>query len=58
LIVWQTKKLGKPVVSEIAAVANYNPAEAYHQQYLARGGRFGKPQDASKGCQDEIRCYG
>ena len=27
--------------------------QPYHQQYLARGGRFGQGQDASKGCTGE-----
>jgi peptide-methionine (S)-S-oxide reductase len=33
-------------------------ATADHQQYLARGGRFGKPQSPKKNCTDPIRCYG
>ncbi|PPD73184.1 hypothetical protein GOBAR_DD29889 [Gossypium barbadense] len=33
-------------------------AEEYHQQYLAKGGRFGCKQSAEKGCNDPIRCYG
>ncbi len=36
----------------------YPALQAYHQQYLSRGGRFGRPQSAEKGCQDKIRCYG
>jgi peptide methionine sulfoxide reductase MsrA len=47
-----------PVVTEVEEVKNYNSAETYHQQYLSRGGRYGKPQDPSKGCNDPIRCYG
>lgn len=27
-------------------------------QYLEKGGRFGRPQSARKGCSDPIRCYG
>ena len=34
------------------------PAEAYHTRYLEKGGRFGRPQSAAKGCGDPIRCYG
>ena len=37
---------------------DYYLAEKYHQQYLAKGGRFGAPQSAAKGCTDKIRCYG
>jgi len=37
---------------------DYYLAEAYHQQYLEKGGRFGAPQSAAKGCKDPIRCYG
>lgn len=51
-------RFSNAVVTEIADVAGYYPAEQYHQQYLARGGRFGRPQAATKGCNDPIRCYG
>ena len=33
-------------------------AEEFHQQYLAKGGRFGQGQSTAKGCDDPIRCYG
>jgi peptide-methionine (S)-S-oxide reductase len=33
-------------------------AEAYHQKYLERGGRFGRGQSAAKGDKTPIRCYG
>jgi peptide-methionine (S)-S-oxide reductase len=49
---------GRKVVSELAPAGDYYTAEAYHQQYLSRGGRFGQPQSAEKGCNDKIRCYG
>ncbi|GFR50978.1 hypothetical protein Agub_g13303 [Astrephomene gubernaculifera] len=48
----------EPIVTVIEPLSNYHPAEPYHQQYLARGGRFGRPQNPSKGCTDPIRCYG
>ncbi|KAL4426064.1 hypothetical protein ABPG77_007860 [Micractinium sp. CCAP 211/92] len=54
----QNAKLGGSVVTEIEPIANYSDAEEYHQQYLAKGGRFGQPQSAAKGCTDPIRCYG
>ncbi|GIL92602.1 hypothetical protein Vretimale_14021 [Volvox reticuliferus] len=47
-----------PVVTQVEPLDNYSPAEPYHQQYLARGGRFGRPQNPAKGCDDPIRCYG
>jgi len=49
---------GRKVVSELAPAGDYYTAEAYHQQYLSRGGRFNQPQSAEKGCEDKIRCYG
>lgn len=49
---------GREVVAELAPAGDYYIAEGYHQQYLAKGGRFGRPQSAEKGCNDEIRCYG
>ena len=45
-------------MTEMAEVDRFKPAEDYHQQYLERGGRFGKAQSAKKGCDDPIRCYG
>lgn len=47
-----------PIVSEIVTLDTYTDAEPYHQQYLARGGRFGRAQNPAKGCQDAVRCYG
>lgn len=50
--------LQDPIVTEMADVNGFTSAESYHQQYLERGGRFGKAQSAEKGCDDPIRCYG
>lgn len=52
------EKLGETVVTEVASAKPFWLAEDYHQQYLSKGGRFGKPQSAEKGCCDEIQCYG
>jgi peptide-methionine (S)-S-oxide reductase len=52
------EKYGGNVVTEIEPITNFCRAEEYHQQYLERGGRFGRPQSAAKGCSDPIRCYG
>ena len=49
---------GAKVVTEIQPAQSLYAAEEYHQQYLAKGGRFGKPQSAKKNCNDPIRCYG
>ncbi|WIA35526.1 hypothetical protein OEZ86_003952 [Tetradesmus obliquus] len=49
---------GVKIVTELEPIKSYYKAEPYHQQYLSRGGRFNQPQDASKGCNDPIRCYG
>jgi len=49
---------GDAVVAPIRAAGDYYLAEAYHQDYLARGGRFGMAQSAAKMCTDPIRCYG
>lgn len=54
----QNAKLGGSVVTELEEVKNWVEAEDYHQQYLAKGGRFGQPQSTAKGCTDPIRCYG
>ncbi|KAG2444334.1 hypothetical protein HXX76_001090 [Chlamydomonas incerta] len=51
-------KFPNPIVTVVEPIDNYHSAEPYHQQYLARGGRFGKPQNTAKGCDDPIRCYG
>ncbi len=50
--------LQDPIVTEVAPVSKYAGAEVHHQEYLARGGRFGKAQNPAKGCSDPIRCYG
>jgi peptide-methionine (S)-S-oxide reductase len=52
------KTAGKEFMMEIKPAAEYWMAEQYHQQYLSKGGRFGSPQSAEKGCKDKIRCYG
>lgn len=49
---------GRSLVTELAPAGPYYLAEKYHQQYLARGGRFGMAQSAEKGATDKIRCYG
>lgn len=51
-------KYSRPIATELRPAMPFWPAEAYHQHYLEKGGRFGSPQSAEKGCQDEIRCYG
>ncbi|KAJ2453958.1 Peptide methionine sulfoxide reductase A2-1, partial [Coemansia sp. RSA 2424] len=43
----------QPITTEILPAGVFYPAEAYHQRYLEKGG-----QCASKGCDDNIRCYG
>lgn len=57
-IALQNEKYSGQVVTEIEEIKNYSRAEEYHQQYLEKGGRFGRPQSAAKGCTDPIRCYG
>ncbi|KAK9845330.1 hypothetical protein WJX81_003596 [Elliptochloris bilobata] len=49
---------GRSLVTELAPAGDYYLAEKYHQQYLAKGGRFGMAQSADKGATDKIRCYG
>lgn len=51
-------KFRDQIVTEVVPVNKYYPAEEYHQQYLAKGGRFNNPQSTVKGCTDPIRCYG
>jgi len=48
----------RAIASECTKAMPFWPAEKYHQQYLEKGGRGGKGQDASKGATDTIRCYG
>ena len=50
--------VGSKVVSELEPASDYYVAENYHQQYLEKGGRFARPQNASKGATEKIRCYG
>lgn len=54
----EQKKYKRSIETECKIAMPFWPAEAYHQQYLAKGGRFQSPQSAEKGCADEIRCYG
>lgn len=43
---------------EIEPAGDFWLAEEYHQQYLAKGGRFGRKQSTAKQCRDPVRCYG
>jgi len=52
------RAMGSRVVSELAPAGDYFIAEKYHQKYLQKGGRFGRPQSAEKGSNQKIRCYG
>ncbi|XP_073311035.1 peptide methionine sulfoxide reductase A1-like [Primulina huaijiensis] len=54
----QQKLLDREIVTEILPAKKFYRAEEYHQQYLAKGGRFGFRQSSEKGCNDPIRCYG
>ncbi|XP_059627809.1 peptide methionine sulfoxide reductase A1-like [Cornus florida] len=54
----QQKLLNRKIVTEILPAKKFYRAEEYHQQYLAKGGRFGFKQSTDKGCNDPIRCYG
>jgi len=49
---------GAPFYTELEEAKVYYPAEEYHQQYLEKGGRGGRPQSAEKGATETIRCYG
>ncbi|CAM6083290.1 unnamed protein product [Calypogeia fissa] len=51
-------KINKKIVTEVLPARKFYRAEEYHQQYLAKGGRFGFRQSTEKGCKDPIRCYG
>ncbi|XP_021828407.1 peptide methionine sulfoxide reductase A1-like [Prunus avium] len=51
-------KMNRKIVTEILPAKKFYRAEEYHQQYLAKGGRFGFKQSTEKGCNDPIRCYG
>ncbi|CAM9978936.1 unnamed protein product, partial [Hapterophycus canaliculatus] len=46
------------IATECKEATVYWPAELYHQQYLAKGGRNGQAQSAEKGATETIRCYG
>ncbi|PON60014.1 Peptide methionine sulfoxide reductase [Parasponia andersonii] len=54
----QQKLLNRKIVTELLPAKKFYRAEEYHQQYLAKGGRFGFKQSTDKGCNDPIRCYG
>lgn len=54
----KSKYQQRAIATECRAAMPFWPAEDCHQQYLAKGGRFGTPQSADKNCSDEIRCYG
>lgn len=49
---------GRMIHTEAKKATVFWPAEEMHQQFLQKGGRFGSPQSASKGCSDKVRCYG
>ena len=51
-------KYKRRIVTEVKRAALFWPAEEHHQQYLAKGGRFGNAQSRAKGCTDPVRCYG
>jgi peptide-methionine (S)-S-oxide reductase len=52
----QQKLLNRSIVTEVLPAKKFYRAEEYHQQYLAKGGRFGFKQSTEKGCNDPIRC--
>lgn len=54
----QQQVLNRQIVTEVLPAKKFYRAEEYHQQYLAKGGRFGFKQSTEKGCNDPIRCYG
>ncbi|RWR87335.1 peptide methionine sulfoxide reductase A1-like protein [Cinnamomum micranthum f. kanehirae] len=54
----QQQALNRKIVTEVLPAKKFYRAEEYHQQYLAKGGRFGFKQSTEKGCNDPIRCYG
>ena len=49
----QQRDPDRPIVTEVEEAAAYYAAEAYHQQYLEKGGQSAKKSDGST-----IRCYG
>ena len=49
----QRRDPDRPIVTEVEMVAKYYAAEAYHQQYLEKGGQSAKKSDSTT-----IRCYG
>ena len=49
----ERQRLGKRVATTVEPLAVFTPAEAYHQEYLAKKG-----QPATKGSTEAIRCYG
>ncbi|GBG91999.1 hypothetical protein CBR_g54094 [Chara braunii] len=51
-------RIGRKIVTEVLPARKFYAAEEYHQQYLSKGGRFGRKQSAAKGCTDPISCYG
>ena len=53
-----SKHNGKKAVTEVVEATTFYIGEDYHQQYLSKGGRFGRKQSAEKGCTDKVRCYG
>ncbi|XP_010523272.1 PREDICTED: peptide methionine sulfoxide reductase A1-like [Tarenaya hassleriana] len=52
------KQMDRKIMTEILPAKKFYRAEEHHQQYLAKGGRFGDKQSVAKGCNDPIRCYG
>ena len=53
---WKARAMearGASIVTAIEPATTFWPAEAYHQQFLEKGG-----QDASKGSEEPIKCYG